>query len=91
MWLSNPSDVNSSFVTFRFKAVLFGATCLPFLLNAALSHHLTHNSITSRGLLNVVSGPHTEAECLDYFVVSRSLLGNAIVNLIYAPWLQIHN
>ena len=88
LWLSDPSDVNSPFVTFRFKVVLFGATCSPFMLNAALTHHLTHNdSITSRDLLhnlyvdNVVSGSHTEAECLDYFTASRSLLGNAKFNL----------
>ena len=58
------------------------------MLNAALTHHLTHNnSITSRDLLrnlyvdNVVSGSHTEAEYLDYFAASRSLLGNAKFNL----------
>ena len=58
------------------------------MLNAALTHHLTHNdSITSRDLLrnlyvdNVVSGSYTEAECLDYFATSRSLLGIAKFNL----------
>ena len=35
LWLSDPS-ATSRFVTFRFKVVLFGATCSPFMLNAAL-------------------------------------------------------
>jgi len=68
--------------------VLFGATCSPFMLNATLTHHLTQsNSATSQDLLrnlyvdNVVSGSHTENGCLDYFVASRSVLGDARFNL----------
>lgn len=41
LWLSDPSDENSSFVTYRFKVVLFGATCSPFMLHATLTFHLT--------------------------------------------------
>ena len=35
-WLSDPEDPESQFVTYRFKAVLFGASCSPFILNATI-------------------------------------------------------
>jgi len=88
LWLSNPTDPTSQFVTFRFKVVLFGATCSPFMLNAALSYHLQQNdSSTSRDLLhniyvdNVVSGSSTEEAAVNYFKQSRSVLGSANFNL----------
>ena len=88
LWLSDPSDANSHFTTFRFKVVLFGATCSPFMLSATLTYHLTQNSSnTSQDLLrnlyvdNVVSGGQTETACVDYFVASRSILGDARFNL----------
>ena len=88
LWLSNPADPNSSFVTFRFKVVLFGATCSPFMLNAAITYHLKQNeSLTSSDLIhnlyvdNVVSGSHSEEAAVDYFIQSRSILGKANFNL----------
>jgi len=71
LWLSNPDDPSSSFITFCFKVVLFGATCSPFMLNAAMNHHLNRNkSATSLDLLknlyvdNVVSGCSSVASSL---------------------------
>ena len=88
LWLSEPSDANSPFVTFRFKVVLFGATCSLFMLSATLTYHLTqNNSEVSQDVLrnlyvdNVVSGCQTESSCVDYFTASRSVLGNANFNL----------
>ena len=88
LWLSNPTDPTSQFVIFRFKVVLFGATCSPFMLNAAISYHLHQNdSTTSRDLLrniyvdNVVSGSCTEEAAIEYFKQSRSVLGSANFNL----------
>ena len=88
LWLSNPSDPTSPFVTFRFKVVLFGATCSPFMLNATIHHHLNqNNSSTSRDLLcniyvdNVVSGSCNEEAAVEYFKQSRSILGSASFNL----------
>lgn len=88
LWLSDPTDANSSFVTFRFKVVLFGATCSPFMLSATLTYHLMQsNTSVSQDLLrnlyvdNVVSGCQTETESLDYFMSSRSILGSATFNL----------
>ena len=38
--LSDPSDTYSPLTLYRFKTVLFGATCSPFILNATLLKHL---------------------------------------------------
>ncbi|VDI63326.1 Hypothetical predicted protein [Mytilus galloprovincialis] len=42
-WLSNPTDPSSCITTYRFKSVLFGATCSPFILNAVLSKHINNH------------------------------------------------
>ena len=88
LWLSDPCDVNSPLIAFRFRVVLFGATCSPFMLQATLTYHLTRNgSGISQDLLrnlyvdNVVSGCQTETASLDYFVQSRSILNTANFNL----------
>ena len=88
LWLSNPADPNSPFVTFCFRVVLFGATCSPFMLNAAITYHLNQNaSVTSSDLIrnlyvdNVVSGCHSEDEAAEYFTQSRHILGSANFNL----------
>ena len=44
LWLSDHEDEHSPFITYRFKVVLFGATSSPFMLNAALTFHLTQNA-----------------------------------------------
>ncbi|XP_065895716.1 uncharacterized protein [Dysidea avara] len=88
LWLSDPADTSSPFTTYRFKVVLFGATCSPFMLNAALIYHLSqNNSEVARDLLhnlyvdNVVSGCHSEQAAVDYYLKSRSLLNSAHFNL----------
>jgi len=88
LWLSDPTDASSPFVTYRFRVVLFGATCSPFMLNAALTYHLSQNdSAVARDILhnlyvdNQVSGCQTEQGSLNYFLESRALLSNAHFNL----------
>ena len=39
IWYSNPEDKESQLITYRFRSVLFGATCSPFLLQACLKYH----------------------------------------------------
>ena len=43
LWLSQPDDPESSFQVYRFRVVLFGATCSPLMLSAALESHLDHD------------------------------------------------
>ncbi|XP_068206278.1 uncharacterized protein [Palaemon carinicauda] len=40
LWLQDPTDPNSKLIIYRFRVVLFGATCSPFLLNATIKSHL---------------------------------------------------
>ncbi|XP_068201704.1 uncharacterized protein [Palaemon carinicauda] len=40
LWLQDPTDPNSELIIYRFRVVLFGATCSPFLLNATIKSHL---------------------------------------------------
>ncbi|XP_053389549.1 uncharacterized protein LOC123533397 [Mercenaria mercenaria] len=44
LWLSDPSNPDSTLSAYRFKAVLFGATCSPFILSATLLKHLDNNA-----------------------------------------------
>ena len=88
LWLSDPNNSYSSFVTYRFKVVLFGATSSPFMLNATLKFHLTQNTnATSEDLLhnlyvdNLVSGCDSEEAAIRYFTLSRSILSSAGFNL----------
>ena len=39
LWYKDPKVPNSEMVTYRFRSVLFGATCSPFLLQACLGYH----------------------------------------------------
>ena len=88
LWLSDPSNASSSFVTYQFKVVLFGATSSPFMLSATLKFHLTQNvSATSKDLLhnlyvdNLVSGCESEEAAIQYFTESGSVLNSAGFNL----------
>ena len=88
LWLSDPNNSYSCFVTYRFKVVLFGATSSPFMLNATLKFHLTQNAnATSEDLLhnlyvdNLVSGCDSEEAAIQYFTLSRSILSSAGFNL----------
>ena len=88
LWLSDPNNLYSYFVTYRFKVVLFGATSSPFMLNATLKFHLTQNvNATSEDLLhnlyvgNLVSGCDSEEGAIQYFTLSQSILSSAGFNL----------
>ena len=87
-WLSNPSDATSPLTTYRFKSVLFGATCSPFILNATLLKHFEENpSKTSSRIAqdlyvdNVLTSFDDESSALQFYRESRSLLQKGGFNL----------
>ena len=43
LWFEDPSDINSKLVCYRFKAVPFGSTSSPFLLQATMDFHLKNS------------------------------------------------
>ncbi|XP_063420482.1 uncharacterized protein LOC134705689 [Mytilus trossulus] len=87
-WLSNPTDPSSCITTYRFKSVLFGATCSPFILNAVLSKHInnhqtefTDNLMRDLYVDNIVSSFNSEDELSQYFKVVRKLFTDGGFNL----------
>ena len=88
LWLSDPQNPDSKFVTYRFRVVLFGAVCSPFMLNAALHCHLAQNSSpTAQKMLanlyvdNIISGCISESEAISYYNEARSVMSGAHLNL----------
>ena len=88
LWLIDPSDVSSQITTYKFKAVLFGATCSPFILNATLLKHLQESEkktakLPERDLNvdNILTSVSDEDDALTYFRQSRSLVSEDGFNL----------
>ncbi|XP_006822449.1 uncharacterized protein LOC102806064 [Saccoglossus kowalevskii] len=89
LWLSNPSDIESSFVAYQFKSVLFGATCSPYILNVAiraLTNEYKDNPIAlqlQRDIYvdDVISGCDNEAQAYSYYETSTSILATRSSNL----------
>ena len=88
LWLSNPRDPDSEFITYRFRVVLFGAVSSPFMLNAALHCHLAQyksptaeNMLTNLYVDNIVSGCSSESEATSYYSKARSIMNDAHLNL----------
>ena len=87
-WLSDPRDPNSKLITYHFKAVLFGATYSPFILNATLLKHLeqckTETASTMKDDLyvdNILTSFASEEEIINFYKEARSLMSNAGFNL----------
>ncbi|XP_052256342.1 uncharacterized protein LOC127861697 [Dreissena polymorpha] len=89
LWLSDPTDPCRPLTTYRFRAVLFGATCSPFILTATILKHLTLNkdntaaSTISNDLYvdSVVSSFTSETDVLKYFRHARDLMASGGFNL----------
>jgi len=88
LWLSNASDPNSKFKTYRFCTVLFGSVSSPFMLFATLNHHLlqydtpvSNNIRHNLYVDNIVTGFDSEAEMLQFYSQARSILSAAKFNL----------
>ena len=88
LWLSDPSNPDSPLITYRFRAVLFGATCSPFILNATLLKHLDQcdnktAEVLKRDLYvdNILSSVDGEDEAVRYFKEARNMMNEAGFNL----------
>ena len=89
LWLSDMNDPDSKLTTYRFKSVLFGATCSPFILHATLTKHLEDNShVWVSDLLkkdiyvdNIISSFTDEKTVCNYFRDTGDLMSSAGFNL----------
>ncbi|XP_064620787.1 uncharacterized protein LOC135483687 [Lineus longissimus] len=88
LWLSDPDDPESPFTVFQFKAILFGAVCSPFILNATVKHHLEMNaSPVSQDISkntyvdNIISGAETVEDLVNYYHEANMLTKDARFNL----------
>ena len=88
LWLSNPTDPESVFNTYRFKSVSFGSVSSPFMLHAALHFHLQkHSSSITTDIAsnlyvgNVIIGCATETAAVNYYTEARRILSKAKFNL----------
>ena len=88
LWLSDPTDPDSPFITYRFTAVPFGTTSSPFMLNATIQYHLEHfSSPVSLDMKknmyvdNVISGADTEKSAVNYYHEGRTIMNDAKFNL----------
>ena len=83
LWTSDPNNPASELTTYRFKSVLFGATCSPFILSATLLKHLEQNdSEISKHMKqdlyvdNILSSVTDEKEAMDYYEQANTLMKN---------------
>ena len=89
LWLSDMNDPDNKLTTYRFKSVLFGATCSPFILHVTLTKHLEDNShVWVSDLLkkdiyvdNIISSFTDEKTVCNYFPDTRDLMSSAGFNL----------
>ena len=87
-WLSDPTDPESKLDVYRFKSVLFGATCSPFILNATIQKHLDqfHDPVTQRMksdlyVDNLASGADNEDEATTFLDQARTIMTPVGFNL----------
>ena len=89
-WPEDPLDINSPLIHYRFRVVLFGATCSQFLLNATILKHLSTlkidpNLITKfkRGLYvdNLLGTDNSEQNLLKFYQTASKSFSEAHLNL----------
>ncbi len=85
-WISDPTDPEIQFEVYRFKSILFGATCSPFILNATIQKHQFHDPVTQRMksdlyVDNLASGTDNEDEATTFLNQARTIMTPVQFNL----------
>ena len=87
-WISDPTNPESPFEVYRFKSILFGATCSPFTLNATIKKHLDqfHDPVTQPMksdlyVDNLASGTDNEDEATTFLNQARTIMTPVQFNL----------
>lgn len=93
LWPENPWDAKSKILTYRFKVVLFGATCSQFLLNASIIYHLKkYSEKTSESIMrnlyvdNLFFTSNSKEEVLHFYERSREIMSSA--HLTVREWIS---
>ena len=88
LWPDDVHNFNSPLSIYRFKVVLFGATCSPFLLNATITHHLDKEKCqTSKDIKrniyvdNVQYNSNKEEDLVEFYKNSKDILKRAGMKL----------
>ncbi|XP_068215916.1 uncharacterized protein [Palaemon carinicauda] len=88
LWLEDPFDENSRVKTYRFKSVLFGATCSPFLLQMTLQYHFQRSHSPYSGVLlssfyvdNFQHNADNEQQLVELYDVANAEMSKAGMNL----------
>lgn len=88
LWYDDPCDPSSPLVTYRFRVVLFGATCSPFILHATILKHLKTNDTRFTETLkdglyvdNILTSFESEDELMSFYKESRQLFNDGGFNL----------
>ena len=91
LWYLDPKDECSPIVSYRFKAVLFGATCSPFLLHATLAYHFRncdskYREVLSSGFYvdNLIGVVDSESELSEFYPEASRVLKSA--NMPLQQW-----
>ncbi|XP_074658621.1 uncharacterized protein LOC141911530 [Tubulanus polymorphus] len=88
LWLSDSKDTESTFEVYRFKRVLFGAKCSPFMLNSTIIYHLrnnfkgkfTNNLLRDIYVDNISTSVNSVSDVIQFYKEARSLKENANFN-----------
>ena len=91
LWVDDIQKEVPQVVTSRFKRVIFGVSCSPFLLNATIYHHLlqyqpedppfVHKFLRSIYVDDLVSGASTTDEAFHFHSKSKACLKEGGFNL----------